>query len=369
MGSLGQYRLDLKAPDGTLFAQVTDFLELSCVMRVNAPGLLMVKLPGEHAAIASLQKRSQVELWFEDAMFGINWHRHFSGLHLGEEMLYPQDRPSVFQMTAPGDLWLLNTRTVAWYAGYADRSAFSAIPAETIMKTLVKYNCTSSATVAAGRKREGAIGGATITLEADAGRGTSLDWACHGAYVLKTLQDVAPTGGGDFDLVKTGAATWDFRFYEGQLGTDRRTTVKFQNELGNMVNIRIGSDWTEEKTAATVWGRNDGVDREYGTVLGTDYATGNDVEMYVDARDIKTAAGLTDRGDKAMEENRARDWFTFDVAQTPGCMFAKHYFLGDLVTVRHPKTLVDMGCQVMAVTLTVTPQKREADVQITLRSL
>lgn len=359
--NLAQFRLDLRDPDGTLFAQVTDFTELACVARVNAPGLLVATLPGDHAALSRLQKRSQVDLWFEDGEHGIAWRKHFSGLHLGEELAFPDNLLSTFRLIVPGDLWLLGTRVVNWYVGYADRSEFSTVAGETIMKTLVDYNCGANATVANGRKREGAI--STITIEADAAGGTVLDWYCHGDNVLKSLQELAPLAGGDFDLVKTlGADEWEFRYYDGQLGTDRSATVLFALERGNMLDVKYAMDWVEEKTAAAVWGQGAGAARAYETVLGPDHAAGNDVELYVDARDI--AGDLTDRGTKSMAENRARSSFTFKVAQAPGCMFGKHYFLGDLVTVRSPRTMGDEIYQVAAVGMTVSGSERSTSVEL-----
>ena len=356
-----QYRLELRDADGTLFAGVTDFISVSCVARVNAPGLLVSVLEADHAAISSLQKRSQVDFWMRDREFDIDWMRFFGGLLLAETKEYPEDGLNTYRLSAPGDLWLLGTRVVNWYTGYANRSEFSAQPAETIMKTVVNYNCGASATVVNGRKRGGTIGG--LSVEADGGRGTSVDWYCHGDNVLKTLQELASVGGGDFDLVKSvGTGNREFRFYPGQLGTDRSASVLFSIEYGNMVDVKYAVNWMEERTVAAVWGQNSGAARAYETVLGPDYAASNDIELYVDARDIAT--DLTDRGTKAMEENLAQGLLSFKVAQTPGCMFGRHYFLGDLVTVRNPRSLVDEIYQVAAVGLHVSGTDRTTGVEL-----
>jgi hypothetical protein len=201
------------------------------------------------------------------------------------------------------------------------------------MKTLVQYNAGASATTANGRIRDGVIEG--ITVAADGGFGNVISKGCAYENLLEALQKIAAIGGGDFDLVKTGAATWQFRWYTGQRGTDRTDSVLFALERGNMAAPEYTHDRVDERTVAIVAGQGEESDRAVEVRTGPDYAADNDIETFVEASDLTTTAGLQSRGDTELEESRARQQFEFAVLQTPGCFYGVHYGLGDLVKAQY----------------------------------
>jgi hypothetical protein len=256
-----------------------------------------------------------------------------------------------FELSAPGYLEMLAWRIVNWPAETANRSKFTSAKAETIMKTLVSYNAGVNATTGNGRKRTGTITG--LSVQADGANGNTLDWNCHGKVVLENLQDLARVSGGDFDLVKTAAASWEFRWYTGQLGADRTATVTFAVENGSMGEPESDYSRLDERTVACVWGQGEEADRDYVTRTGADYAAGNDKEIYVDAKDVTkgSTAGLNAKGDVKLDETRAREIFTFKVLQTPSLRYGAEYFLGDLVAARNPFTGASLTKKVIAVTL------------------
>lgn len=326
-----EYRLNINSPAGEPRAVITDYLALSYTRSVNAPGLLQFSLRGDHPAIGELQLDGQIEVWRRDPVAGIGWHRDFQALYRHQERSYTEQ--DLFTATCPGVLSLLARRHVAWSAGTANRSAFSNKRSETIMKMLVDYNAGPAATAANGRLRDGVIAG--ISVAADAAGGTARDWNCSYANLLETLRSLADVGGGDFDLVPTGAATWEFRFYAGQLGSDRSAAVVFSLAYGNMANPVYRHDRREEKTVAIVGGQGEGSERQIVVRTGPDYAADNDIELFVDGSNYETAAGLQSSGDKRLAEARAVQEFAFEVLQTPACAYGRDYYLGDLVTARY----------------------------------
>jgi hypothetical protein len=48
-----------------------------------------------------------------------------------------------------------------------------------------------------------------------------------------------------------------------------------------------------------------------------------------------TTAQLDSGGDAFLEDNQAKEIFTFDVMQIPSCLYGRDYFFGDLVTARY----------------------------------
>ncbi len=349
------YQLRLRSATGTLLAILAGeadggFLSLTYTKAVNAAGLLVFELNADSAAAALLAHRGIVEVWRADAEAGIDWTRDFTGLILRRQWQASDvGRVTVY---CPGLLWLLGTRHVLYAAGTANRSQFTTAKAETIAKTLISYNAGASATTANGRKRNGAITG--LTVQADAAGGNTLDLYCAWDNLLEALQGIAAVGGGDFDLVQTGDAAFDFRWYAGQRGTDRTSTVIFALERGNMAEAEYDDDRQSETNVVAVLGQGDGADRT--VVVRT--AGDADVETTADSRNEATTAALNAVGDRRLVEGARRQSFDFAALQTPACLYGLHYGLGDLVTARFG-AVIEVTRKVTAVSVGWGPDGRE----------
>lgn len=360
MPALADYRLDVYDDAGDMRGTLTGtaaggsgkksgFLTLSCLDRVNSPGLLTVNLRGDHPLLENLADKWQFEMWRRP--LGYTWRREFTGLFRTGQWSYGEKSSIV--LYCPGILALLKMRIVNWPASISNRTVFTSVPGETIMKTLATYNITSSATTGNGRKRNGTNWPATqISIEADGGNGNSLDWYCHGQVLLESLQKLADIAGGDFDLVKTSPTSYELRWYTGQLGDDLSSTVRFSLGLGNMGNPEYVSSRTDEATVACVWGQGEDSDRDYATRTGANYAANNDIEVYINATDVEkgNTAGLEDRGDQKLRELEAIRSFRFRALQAPKTLYGVHYDKGDLVGVINPSTGDAYTQKVMAIT-------------------
>jgi hypothetical protein len=335
---VSDYRLIIRAATGTKVADISDHLAVAYTKRVNAAGQFMFQLAGGHAAIAQLTDKCQIEVWRRNLSLGVDWYADFHGLYRARASRYTDH--DVFTGRGPGVLGLLDWRRIAYPAGVTGRSDFAAVPGETVMKTLVTYNATAAGTTVDGRHKAatsgGAVNGYTITVQTDGAGGTALSLGCANAGLLETLQKVARVAGGDFDLVRTGALAFEFRWYAGQRGNDRTATLVFALERGNMARPEYAYDRRDERTSVIVGGQGEGADRVYVVRLGADYnlAT-NDIETFVNAADMETTAGMNTRGDQRADALRAVQAFTFDVLQTPASAYGLHYNLGDLAHARY----------------------------------
>jgi hypothetical protein len=354
-----EYQIRVKDVAGDTQAIVTDFISLAYAKKINEPGLGSFVLPGSHEAIDVLVDKGQVEFWRRNQDQDIDWYCDFYGLY--REPDRSGGRPGRFVGTCPGQLDMLRWRRVAWKAGTASRSQFTGVAAETIMKTLVAYNAGSSATTGNGRIRTGTITG--ISTAADGANGNSVDWYCAFDNLLETLQKLALIAGGDFDLVKVGAQAWEFRWYTTRRGTDRSSSVIFSLEYDNMANPVYRTRRMAERTVALVGGQGEGSLREVVTRTGPNYAAGNDIEMFVDARNVSSTAGLNAKGDAELEQARAYDEFSFDVLQTAVSLYGKHYFLGDLVTAVNPYTGASLSKKISGVTVAVQDGRESIQVE------
>jgi len=295
-----------------------------------------------------LEHNGQVIVYRRNPAMGLaTWTADFWGLFRAQKRSYSDH--DLFEGRCPGILTMLGWRVVAWMAGTANRSNFQNAKAETVMKTLVSYNAGGNATTGNGRIRNGTITG--ISVQADGAGGNTISIDCAYTNLLETLQKLAPIAGGDFDLVKTGAQAWEFRWYAGQRGTDRTATLLFALERGNMAEPVYEYDRLDEATVAIVAGQGEGADRAVVVRTGPDYAAGNDIETFVDARNNTTTDGLNASGDAKLQDARARQQFGYRVVQTPGCAYGVHYGLGDLVKAQYGP--VNVAQKIVGVTVSL----------------
>ena len=267
----------------------------------------------------------------------------FVGIFRDWDLGTDDDGLSFYTFYAPNERTILSWRSILWYAGVANRSEFNGVEAETIMKTLVQYNCTADASIANGRQREGDLAagmGIDLTIAADVGGGEILGAAMMGANLLAALQKLSDQAGGYFSLTWQGLNDWEFEFHPGQLGADKSTGS--DRVLFSLKNNTMSSPHLRRRgaraTAAIAGGQGDGSNRQISVVYGPDYAAAYDLETFVDARNESTADGRVFRGMAKLGDQRISEELSFDVLQTSNQFYSpvavtgrKTYRAGDLV--------------------------------------
>jgi hypothetical protein len=272
------------------------------------------------------------------------------GIVRGWQIETGDDGVTLYTFRAPEQKHILNWRPVLYRAGVTGSSRFSNVPAETIIKTLVAQNCTAAATTGNGRLLPGDLAdmATSIVIETDQGRGGSLSPSLAYGLILNIWQRLRPRAGGDIALEWQGGAAegghyWTLSFHAPHLGDDWSSgpgRVVFSLENFTMLRPRLVYQ-PAAATAVVVGGRagDDGL-RIFETVLGPDWAADNDLQGFVDARDLSLASSLQDRGLERVtaDETRARERLEFDVAQTADVFYSPvgvagraTYRLGDLV--------------------------------------
>ncbi len=326
-----EYRVRIYSRTGALVYELVDYTELAYTREVNSPGMAVVSLSGNHPVASAVDLDFQLEVWRRDMAYALDWYCDFYGLIRDVKREAATSGERVSTLYAPGSMSLLGRAIIAYPANTGDRNRVATEKAETILKAMVTYNATAAGTLLDGRVRAADL--STITVQANAAGGNTLDVSCAWENLLRACQDIASVGGGDFDLIKTGALTWDFRWYLGQRGTDKSATVVFSMLRGNMANPQLSRNTLSEKTVAIIGGQGEEATRSIAVRTGTNYeADYNSSEVFVDARRMTTIAGLEGYGDQALAALQARYSLEFDVIQTPASFYGVHYDLGDLVT-------------------------------------
>jgi len=317
----------LRNPAGDRVAVFESFPHLVINARVNAPGAYALELAGNDTRIPLFELDGQLEFWRVDTARSIPRYLVFEGLHCDSEDAYDADGIESYISSGPGYNQLLRRRIIAAYSGSVEAAKDG--PAETVIKDFVEEQCGATA----GAR---AIAGLIVDLPSG-GTGNPVRLARAYRYVLDVCQEIAAIGGGDFAVVGTGGATYQFQWYLGQLGADRSATVIFAIEWGNMGRPRLVRRRTNEVNAVLVGGQGDGVART--TVWRTDPTRIADSpinrrELFIDQRQDADTDGLNFTGDRALDDGQSPYQLTFDVLQVPSCLYGLHYFLGDLVTVK-----------------------------------
>lgn len=347
------WQLRLKSAAGAYVAIIDDWRGFAFTSRVNAVGAWTLQIDAYDSDVSEIELDGQIEFWWRDQARGIAWRSEFAGLVRDIAYYLTETGEMVCEVSGRGYNDLLDRRIVAAAAGSANGTKSGK--AETILKAWVN----EQAGPGAGAR---AITG--LSIQADAAGGNTIAIAAAYDNLLALAQDVAAIGGGDFAVVGTGAALWEFRWYAGQFGTDRHLTVVFNVGNGNMANPRLSVSRHNEVNAVLVAGQGEGAART--TTWRTD-ATRiaespiNRREMFRDARQEATSGGLENLGDIRLEEGRPKKELTFDIVQTEGCTYGVHYALGDLVSAEFMEARVTK--KVVAVTITVNAQGEQRQVE------
>lgn len=336
---MAEYELRIKSRAGVELDRVSDFLSLGYSKVVNGPGLLVFELEGSHRAIADLTLSGQVEVWRREPLYAVDWYCDFYGLFRQPERWADGNGAHKYRGHAPGQLDWLAGATIDYSANIANRSTFSVVKAETIAKTLVTRNATTSGTTGDGRRFNVDAWGAFISVQADGATGNAISYNCAYRNLLQALQEIALIGGGDFDLIKTGAQAWEFRWYAGQRGSDKSSgtsQVLFALERGNMENPHVTQNRLGEATVCVAGGEGEEAARTVVRRTGANYdATYNSRSVFLQASQYSTTAGLNAAADERLDELQARNDFTFGVLQVPSTVYHRDYDIGDLVYAKY----------------------------------
>lgn len=333
-----RYEVVIRARNGTAQILLTDedFLGLNYAKRVNWPGSQSLLVNGDLDFIDDLEYDGIVEVYRYNQALAMTKYCDYRGLYVDAVLSDTAKDEPRFELRSVGGIDYLAREPVMYPANTANRTAFTSVPVETIMKTLVTRNATAAGTVLDGRDYAVPAWGANITVQTDGAAGGSIDYYCARKPLLTCLQELAALAGADFDLVYTGtpgSPSWQFRYYAGQLGTDRSATVKFSRDQGTMRQPTLRLNRMNEVTRVTVGGEGVEASRDIATRTSAAYqATYHSRAIFLNqAMTGISTAGLQAAGDRRLQELKARVDLNFQAVQTSQQLYGLHYFLGDRV--------------------------------------
>jgi hypothetical protein len=273
----------------------------------------------------------QVEVWKRFSVY-TGWVKVYEGFHRTWVWQSDNNGSEMFTSYGAGYASLLARRIVAAYAGTVESSKSGK--AETVIKEYVNENA------GPGASTDRVMPGLYVEMDGQTGN----DWQGGRSWnnLLEVCQDIANSGGGDFEVVGIGPSMYVFRWHTGQLGYDRtlgnlygNDPVIFSLQRNNMLTPVLSINNGQEYNCVYVLGQGEGTDRQVMIMHDASAVSSspwNRVEVSRQATNEETEEALQTVGAEELTNGGAKTSVTFEASQTPASAFGIHYGLGDLVT-------------------------------------
>ena len=365
------YQVRLKSNTGNLLAILDDFQSLSFFKIVNEVGGCTIDLQGKDDKIALFELDGQIEIWRRDLTWSIDWYIEWEGFLRKFTHAVSGSAEAKFTAQAFTYNHLLKRRIIAYTAGSAQSIKFAE--ADDVMKSIVRENLGSGATVLNGRILNGVMVG--LSVAADTGEATVFAGQNSYKEVFEIISQIAKSNLVDFDIVGVGDGLFQFRtFYPTRginlttdglsvttgLNSSGNAPVIFNPLLGNMDEPSYDEDRSEEKTVSIVAGQGTEADRNVLVAYSAAYTDSpfNQIEMMSDSRNSEGDDDLASDAALALSESQQKQTFEFKPIQTPTSAYGNQYNWGDYVTAQFGN-LSGINKRIMRVTIGVDGSGQE----------
>jgi hypothetical protein len=258
---------------------------------------------------------------------------------------------------------LLKRRIIDYYAG-TSYSSKTGTTADNLIKAFASQNLGSGIV---GADRIGAETQADIStylaIQANLGLGVSINKAAAWRNLFDLVRDIcdASTEGGTylaFDVVALSSSALELQTFTTQRGVDRRASsgqpLIFSKSRGNIENITLRVDRTEEVTFVTGGAQGEGTYRVTATdsdAIRMADSPLNRREVFIENVNLDSATTMGYECSARLRAGRPRISLTADVVETATCTRGVHYDYGDYVTIEHRGQQYDTRIDVVGVSL------------------
>lgn len=327
-----RYQVDWYTDAGVKLGVIQAFTSLEYVRTENTIGSMILTIPRQLMRYEDFAVGQLFEIWREK--HGSLESQNDTAYFLQDWQFYTdREGREYIQLYATDANWLLDTAIVWAYAGSAQ--AEKTGKPDDMMKAIVREQL-GELVVAERRK---------LTVQNDVGAGgASITKAFAYRNVLTVLQELADIANENgvylaFDVVRTAPATFQFRTYAGQRGTDHSRTSGdprlVGKQYGNLAEASFGTFHSNERNWVLVAGKGEEnarvtVERYNTSRIGA--SKWNRREYFKDSRDNDSTAALQADGDEVLNDYKPKQILTGRLLDTPGMQFGVHYQFGDIVT-------------------------------------
>lgn len=352
------YSVYICDPFGVRLADASKFVSLSYARVVNNWSTMTLTLPNTFDQTMLRVPDGRVEIWRRatpnapevldtEAIWLIKAVQQERDEHGNQNVTIEADTPLCL-LKMPG-------RFIAFASGSAN--AQTATFADDAIKAIARNNVGSGA--ALSRDLSAYL---TIAPNLSAAPAITKQFALRDC--LKVMQELAAssTQAGTylaFDIVAPTPATLEFRTYTGWRGVDHRfpggiNPVIIGPEFGSVGACKLREDYRAEITYALAAGQGQGSDRLSGASQDSARIGASPFglrEVFVNAPQYSTVAGLAAEADAVVRGGRPRATFQGTLLSVPGCQYGVHWGWGDFVTIQAFQQSFD--CRIDAITVQV----------------
>lgn len=366
-----EYQLVLKSPQGARWGVIDDFISISYARAVNTVGTAVVDLPpGYDPRMFPRDARLEIHRSVANGPLALEMQT-FWLLRKWERQLQP-DGSWLMSVTFADLLDLLTRRLVAYTRDtpYADKLIINGNEEspQNLMKAFVRENM---GTLAINTDR--IMTELVIEPDIDAKGNEEKQASYRSVYdTCRELAELSTENGTDlfFDIEGDVLGNITFRTYNNYRRMDRTESTNlapaiFSPEFGNLVNVTISQDFSEEATAIYVGGEGMGAGRAIELVEDTDRISLSPfgrIEVFHDARDFCELSLLQKEGKTRLQQLTPRkrlDALTLDTEVT---LYGRNYHYGDLVTAHADGSVFD--CHVAAVNIEYSDGQEDITVKL-----
>jgi hypothetical protein len=176
--------------------------------------------------------------------------------------------------------------------------------------------------------------------------------------VLQKLAEASEQGGTRlyYDVIVNGSGDLEFATYLGQRGTDRRISnggILFGPDLGNMVDIELDEDYTNEATVVYAGGQGEG-DSRLLLAVGSDPRSSRSVlgriEQWHDSRNNAETPEIVVEALGKLAESRPRRSLKGRILDIDSAAYGAAWEWGDLLTASFLGQQIEARVQSISVT-------------------
>lgn len=273
-----------------------------------------------------------------------------------------------YELTAFDANYLLSSRIVNYAPGSACADMTDQL--DDMAKAVVRSNLGASSTDATR-----SLGG-YLAFQPDLAAGPAASRSMSMRNVADAIKEMADASASttymayDTVVADPTSGALEFRTYTGQRGVDHRfpggiNPVVLDPNLGNLADIRLSYDWTQEVTVAYV--RGSGASAAGASAIDSTRANVspfNRREVVVSAYGTSGSALWASQAAAAVRAGRPRKTFTATVLETPGTIYGVHWGFGDYLTVNFDNEAID--CRVEKVNINI--KNSNETIRVSLRS-
>lgn len=359
------YEIWLTSDQGVRLTSLNNILSMTASRLVNGIGWISLSMPSSFDDSLIARDRL-IQVW-----------RQPQGGRLGLWRVYflrkwtfntSSDREGI-TLEGPDHNDLLRRRIVAAYS--SSSQALKTDFADDMMKEVVTQSISDAA---APVPSAGTRVWANLSIAADLGLGPSITRSfpfdkllgSSSSGVLPQLSKAAKEAGTEvfFDIVpnvvSSNSITFRFETYTGQPGQDVSSSVVFDKDRGNLRDIILEEDYSEEVNYVYSAGQGERTARNIQQVYdSTRYGASiwNRCEGFADARNQTSNNGVREIGRAELQEGRGKIRFTATPVDTEGTRFGIHWDVGYKVTARYRNR--EFLCIIKAVTISLDENGHE----------